>query len=52
MDLPREAFGSEGSNCFSLVVYTRISQETYSHLLFIKGSGPFVPTLDLPMRRV
>ena len=31
-DLPRETVGPAGSNCFSRVVRTSNSKETYSHL--------------------
>ena len=46
MDLPLEAIGPEGSNCFSRVVNTIISKETYSHLIFQGVQSPCL-TLDL-----
>ena len=44
MDLPLEAIGPNGSNCFSRGVHTRNSKENYSHLwgvqlLFYGGGG-------------
>ena len=39
LDLPREAIGRNGSNCFSMSVRTRISKETYSHLWFSRRGG-------------
>ena len=40
MDLPQEAIGPEGSNCFSRVVHTRNYNETYSHMIFPWGQDP------------
>ena len=41
MDLTREAFGPEWSNCFSRVVRTSISKATYSNFRFssLVGGG-------------
>ena len=42
MDLPREAIGPKGSNCFSRGVLTGLSKETYSNVIFQGGSSVFV----------
>ena len=38
-DLPREAIGPKGSNCFSRGVHTSISKKTYSNLCFSRWVG-------------
>ena len=47
-DLPREAIGPRGSNCFQLLLEWSRDQETNSHLGFFwgGGSGPPVTPLD------
>ena len=42
-DLPREAIGPDGSNCFSRGVHTSTSKECIALCDFSVGSGPPVP---------